>query len=514
MQIIPDQSGTGLLVPRSVLVSRDTVFHVQFAIRNRLQFASLDSQVCAIALLVAGPRQPPSVTRPEVETPLEKISLAASGSPGFIRQRNICAAPAVQPGLVQPVSFRLKLPEQDGKVIADPGSVILIRAELFFEGELVQYTPARSIRVCAPWPPEGPATSSDLLFFVDEKFVVEDYKLLHSLAYAMGLKACFLDYQHFAEINNGKLPASLWAPHKGKATVVWMPSLPGLAKLVPDEDFLEHIKAGGTLLCGGLSTFKLTGDAAQLKSQLFRRGVRIASQFTMTDLKKDLQIDEKKFSGDGLVNFVLAFFAALPTERKLLFLLEKGENIGQLALGNLSAHDFQTLVPASGGCCSCSSRTPAQVVPVRKSPCTIRDALVNAVRTDLMIDRHLFTMDNIIKNCIAINDLLSFASKSVLALGTKSRDQALLARDIAAVIRAANLLDETTFQGGARVIWTSTVLQLKAVTMRCESIAMEAKLDVGAAAERAKEVDIIAAMPGRSSNQTSPSKVAYMLPLL
>lgn len=515
-QIVPDATGTGLMAPRSLLAIKNTSFAVQFAVKNRLAFATMDPKMCGIALQAAGSGFLPKVERPDPADASTMVMTSLTNSPGFLRTRARGPAPAVKAGQVQPVSFQLTLPEADKTSVLEPGGCLQLRAELFYDDELVQHTPMRAIRLCAPWPPEQPPSAMDLLVFTDETFAVEDYKMLRAVAVTLSLNAVFLDYQHFAEMNGGKLPTNVWSPHLGKAIVLWMPSLPGLAPLVPAEDFLEHVRAGGTLLCGGHSSFALSAGSEKLPAQAFRRSVRIGPNMTMADIRKGLQIDGQKLAGHGLVSLVMAIFATFSTERKLQYLMDKGESLGKVVLGDLQADDYQSAIPQGGGCCGCGGSSAAStVVPVRKSPVTIRDALINALRTDVMVDRCVFQTEQNTKHLIAVEQMVHFANKTLLP-GPRSLPAALVARDMCAVWYACDLLNEKAYTGGTRVLWAGYVLPLRVIIARFESLAAEHKLDCRAMAERAKDVDIVSVTgaQGRTNSSTTLThKISFHVPL-
>lgn len=515
LQIIPDQSGTGLIAPRSVFVGKNISFHTQFTVRNRLTHASADPKTCELGLLAAGSNFVVIVSKQDGPEQITQTTLAGTPASGsFQKIRASFPTPPVLPGESRPISLLVTIPEAvagANQQCPEPGGTLFLRAEQSFEGQLAQFTPARKVRLCAPWPPEAPASSSDLLVFVDETFQPADYKTLRSIALLIGFTAQFLDYQHFAEMNNGRLPSNVWAPHKGKATILWMPALPGLANLVPMEDFAEHVRAGGKIVCGAQSTFSLPPDLVKLPAQAFRRAVKVEG-LTMSEINRGLKIDDRKIDGQGLVALIVAIFMTYSTEKKLQCLLDMGETLGAYALGSLQADDYQSSVPPSG-CCSCGGSQPAQVMPIRKSPFTVRDAWATALRVDLALDKVVFLSECNIKNCSATEALQMFANRSILS-GAKTRQVALAARDVFGVISGSGVLDDLVLNGGAKAVWAGLTAQLKILLLRLESLAAEQRLDPRAMGERVKDVDLVHGVKSRQGSTNGlPMKLSFFVAL-
>jgi hypothetical protein len=515
-QISSELSDTGLRAPRSVAPGKDRSFQVQFQLRNRSSHFPLNTRECGVALVIAGDGFTAKVCR-EDNDPSLSISQLPDGAGGFQRVKAFCAAPPVPPNSTQIISYIVKIPsEDDKKMPVEPGRVLLMRAELYFEGRVVQHTRVHRVRVCAPWPPLHPPSTSDLLVFVDQTFQHEDFNLLNSVAFSFGLKAVFLDYQNFAENNGGRLPADVWAPHRGKATILWMPVAQDLAQLVSTDDLASHLRAGGSLLCGAQSLFTMPPDLMRLSGNVFRRAVKIGPNLGMAELKRGLQMDGKKISGDGFICFVLGLLTAMSIEEKLRYLQEKGDALGAIMLGDLQASDYQTTVnfQSSGGCCSCldSGIKSTQVVPMRRSAFTVRDALVSCLRTELALDRMAFMQERSTKFCIASEAIISFAEKKVIPAG-RSKQLGMLARDISAAIYASELVREDSFPEDFRGLWITMGNRLRLVAMQCDSIAAEFQLDVFGAAERAKDVNIVGEVPGRPVGPSRSTNVSYHIPL-
>jgi hypothetical protein len=514
--LTPDQAGSGVLAPRSVLLSskKATSFQAQFVLKSRLRHTPLDPQLCQVALLAAGSRVAPrlSLAAPDA-APLTVTTLPASASSGgYERVKALCNAPAVPPDASQTISFAVALPEQAAGARYEPGGSLVLRAELYFEQALVQHTPARSIRLCAAWPPDSPASPTDLLVLVDESFGSEDYGLLSSAACALGLKACFLDYQHFAgESSSGRLQPEVWAPQRGKATVLWLPTHPMLEQLVPKEDLAAHAEAGGCLLHGAASSFALGAERSKMLTgtHAFRRVVEVALPKGMGDLKLGLLLDQTQLAGAGFVALVLALIASFPTERKLQYLLDKGETLGKLLVGGMQADDYQAVIEPAG-CCGCANKAAqAQVVPIRKTAVTLRDVLIAALRTDLMVDKQVFCLESALAHCVALESLLQFTDRHVFSAKSKTRGVALLARDVSAVLHASNVLDESSLAGGARVIFAAMALRLRVVAMRCDSIASDFQLDPKGMAQRTLDVDVVDEVRGRNGALLPAGNISF-----
>jgi hypothetical protein len=231
---------------------------------------------------------------------------------------------------------------------------------------------------------------------------------------------------------------------------------------------------------------------------------------TLSDLNKDLDIDQNKLAGEGLLCLVLGILASSSIQKKMRLLLEKGGMFEKIKLGDKQIEDYQ-LQTVQAGCCGCGNK-PAQVFPTKKSPATLRDALISMIRTEINIDKEAFKIESNTKHCVALEAVLGFVDHELLGK-QKNVDIAKVARDMCAAVIAADALDDSTFQPGGKVIWTSFTIRLRIMLTRCEVLFSEHKLDAYGLAERIKDFDVLQEVKGRgglSLSTTSPTFTVSM----
>jgi hypothetical protein len=496
IEIVQQESMKGIKVPNSVMLIGDkSSVDVVVMIRNKLKGTAIAADVGKLQLCVAGFNFKASVSAQFANkiTLLEAPPDAANNT-GYLIVAAQVPIESIPANSLQSLTFSIKLPPGGNQL----GSNMYVKADLYYDGVLSQFSPAQLVRIGAPWPVEGTPSAQDVIFFCDSTFKTEDYGALSTLAFSMKLRAVFLDYQHLSEQNNGRLPIDVWAHHVGKGVVVWIPSTAALASIVPNEDLVQHLRAGGGLVVGEKSTFALPPEFAHVGSVPGRRAICLGSEFGLARLREGLAIDEKRVAGPSIVTLAVAIVTAQSIERRLELLLDM--TLAGLLVGDQTLDNYQVVVES--GCCGCGSN--AKVFPAIRTPVTFRDILIAAIRTDIQAELTVFGQTSNVNFVTTIPIIRKFVASNVL---NKPPSAAVgsWARDIHAIIFSAELLDESRFTAQQKSIWISIYHQAKVDALQLENLAASSHMQSMVADQRALDCDVLLGFTRRS--QTVDGKI-------
>jgi hypothetical protein len=489
LDIVQLDNGKAIRVPESVMLLGNNSLSVTVSVRNKLKGIKTSENMSKIQLCAAGLKFKPSISSPRKLTCFEAPP-AASNDSGYLIVAAQTAVPSIDPQSTVDFQFNIKLPPGGNQL----GTNMLLKSEIFYDGIVTQFSPSQQVRIAAPWPAEGTPTPSDLIFFCDGLYTTEDYTALATLAVTLKMRAVFLDYQHLAVENNGRLPAGLWAQHMGKGVAVWLPADPNLATLVPAEDLNNHLRGGGSLLTGEKSLFALSPDLANVASPIGRRAITIGTDFSLATLRRGLIIDDKRLGGAAVVALTVGILTSLSIERKLQILADV--QIASIVIGDALLDNYQVVVEA--GCCGMGSS--AKIFPAQKSPVTIRDILIAALRTDVSAELAAFQQTSNINFCVSLNILRGFASTNIIG---KPHNQTIAtwARDIYSILYSAGVLDENMFQANQKSIWAPLQQQIKVEASRLQSIAALSHMETKGSGERAMDGEVLRGFSRRNRAQ-------------
>lgn len=479
LEFIPYDGNRGINVPASIMLSQGGDVNVAVKVRNKLSGSGVADDMAKIRIYAAGLRFKPLIVSALPKTVLHDVPANQSyGEYQLVYTKS--HVPKLEKSQIVELNYGVKLDAKGGQL----GANMKLKAELHYDGVVCQFSPCQTVRIAAPWPVEGVPSANDLIFFCDAYFLPEDYQLLATVAYSLKMRALFLDYQHFAAENGGRLPNRIWQQNMGKGTVVWIPGDDGLANLVPPEDLAQHIKMGGGVLNGEKSKFALPPDLMSLASFAGRKAIGVGREFSMSTLRRDIAIDEKRINGASLISLVIGIISTFPTDRKLQLLFDI--NFCNMLVGSTMLDNYQIVVEA--GCCG--GQNSSKIFPAAKSPCTMRDILLCSIRNDISADLSTFNQTVNFNYCYSIAAWRGFASSQVL-----SRPQniqiSMAARDIFAALDSSGALDPNLFQGNPQKAWVQYLNQLKLDAGRCENIAHLSQLDAKGMSERIMDVDIM-----------------------
>lgn len=489
LDIVQLESGKAIKVPDSVMLVGNNSVTVTVSVRNKLKGIKSSDSMSKIQLCAAGLKFKPSISSSRKLTCFEAPPTAANDS-GYMIVAAQTAVPAIDPQSTLEFQFSIKLPPGGNQL----GANMILKSEIFYDGIVTQFSPAQQVRVAAPWPAEGIPGPNDIIFFCDGLYTTEDYNALATLAVTLKMRSVFLDYQHLARENNGKLPSGLWSQHFGKGVAVWLPADPNLSALVSGDDFNNHLRGGGSLLTGEKSTFSLSPEIANVASPVGRRAVTISAEYSLANLRKGLIIDDKRLGGPAVVALTIGILTSLSVERKLQVLADN--QIASIVVGEVMLDNYQVVVEA--GCCGMGSS--AKIFPAQKSPVTIRDILIAAIRTDVSAELAAFAQTGNIQFCGTLTILRGFISTNIVG---KSHNQtiSLWARDIHSILYAAGVLDDNMFQGPQKATWAPLQQQIKVEASRLESIAAQSHLETKGSGERAMDSEVLRGFSRRNRAQ-------------
>lgn len=494
LDIVQLENGKAIKVPESVMLVGNNSLMVTVSVRNKLKGVKSSENISKLQLCAAGLKFKPSISSSRKLTCFEAPPTAANDS-GYMIVAAQTAVPSIDPHSTVDFQFNIKLPVGSNQL----GANMILKSEIFYEGIVTQFSPSQLVRIAAPWPVEGTPTPNDIIFFCDSTFATEDYGVLATLALTLKMRSVFLDYQHLSRENNGKLPIGLWSQHVGKGVAVWLPCDSNLSSLVPSEDFNSHLKGGGSIVNGEKSIFSLSSDLANVASPVGRRAISVGIDFSLGNLRKGIVMDDKRLGGQSIVSLTVGILTSLSVERKLQILADN--QIASIVIGDVLLDNYQVVVEA--GCCGMGSS--AKIFPAQKSPVTIRDILIAALRTDVSAEVSAFAQTNNINFCLTLSILRGFISSNIVGK-PHNHTIALWARDIHSIFYSAGVLDDNLFQGPQKSTWGPLQQQIKLDASRLESIASLAQLETKSAGERAMDCEVIRgfAKRNRAQHQKDP----------
>jgi hypothetical protein len=209
---------SGLQAPRSLLAqSREGA--LRFRVHNRMTHTKLlrrpdgDPAACSYVVRVAAAAGTPV---PQLEARTRGVKDAATeAADGEWSERSYASAvPELEPQATAELDYAIALDPA-----AEPGSAFLSRAELVFDGRILEHTPPARTRI-APPPPGARSAGGDVLFVTGPRLLPGDYRRLAALCGVLGRAAHFLDWDHFADAATGRISGDLWKDLRGSATVL------------------------------------------------------------------------------------------------------------------------------------------------------------------------------------------------------------------------------------------------------------------------------------------------------
>jgi hypothetical protein len=248
---------------------------------------------------------------------------------------------------------------------AEPGHFFLSRAELVLDGRIVEHTPPARTRV-APPPPGRASPGGDVLFVTGPGLGPGDYKRLAALCGVLGRAAHFLDWEHFAAADTGRIPGDLWRGLRGSAAVVLNSKALGAPRSGAREafsaDLAGHNGAGGAVIVDeGVPFPRPTGSMGR-KERMVSVGAwgLVALEGNLEGRTPREQVVPGAVEGLGLALLLRALIATMPAEGKLALLAGPAVELRSLN----PAQNFEQVVGQSG-CLCCATVTTTYQPKVR-----------------------------------------------------------------------------------------------------------------------------------------------------
>ena len=347
---------TGVSVPTS-LALQDTGSVVRFRIQNRMTATKLlkrpdgDPAATSYVVRVAAATAAPKLA---VRTKGVKDVAAEAGGEGDAWQERSYTSPVpeMEAQATTELEYGIELDPA-----AEPGSFFLSRAELILDGRILEHTPPSRTRM-APPPPGRPSAGGDVLFVTGPGLQPGDYRRLSALCGVLGRAAHFLDWEHFAARDTGKVPGDLWRDLRGSAAVVLNSAALGAprpgAKEAFSADLAGHNAAGGGVLVDEGVPFPRPGGAKGRKERMVSvaGGWLVALEGGLEGKTPREQVAAGVVEGRGLSWLLRALIATTPAEGKIRLLARPPVELPSLK----RAQNFEQVV-AKSGCLCCATVT-------------------------------------------------------------------------------------------------------------------------------------------------------------
>ena len=285
---------------------------------------------------------------------------------------------------------------------AEPGSRILVRAELYCGYTMIQYSSPSIIRMAAPPPPVTNVKMSDVLVFVTGTLYADDYRAIETIMKFVALRVFFMDYEHVMDV-------ALWkAQFESKCCCVWMPTESSVGDNNLVSKFQEHLMNGGGLLVGGkVSTFKAPTECKSMSKVQGRRAVFGPSDCSLLTLKDGCNVDSSgshpQLKGEPANVFAQNILMTLSTNQKLSFLLEHRDGACKHVLGAETLCVYEPVLTPT--CCGVGE-AKIKILPTRHTAYTVHDCLLVALAADLHVDITSFEQTSDIKLCFALSAIV------------------------------------------------------------------------------------------------------------
>eukprot|EP01041_Mallomonas_annulata_P004229 gene4229-8414_t len=428
-------SGRACNAPMGIECASGTPYKISFVIRNKVKCAtgaSPDLSGYTYKLWVAGERFCPKLSFTPSTSSITATSstssvIDSSHTPTTLHSKplhlvsasgDVASVLATASTASVPVSdqkeqdkeleFTVSIPGVSNELSAGqevrPGGFIHTRCELYCDGKLIQHSAPTSMRLVAPRPPINmEARPTDVLVFCSYQQSPEDYEAIEKISALLRMRVFFLDYSHFKDRNTGVLSVDYWTALHGKVIVVWAPATTGQEAVVTSERLLSHLRGNGGLICADTASasFNLPADCSgslSFKSKEARRLVHAPQGLSLSSLKTDMQIQNitlpapisktiPQLTGTHAVIFAMNLLSSLSMSQKIAFIQSHIKDIGEASVAiGMSLLDVYYSPHVDSGCCGCGGSK--KIIPVlkSKSPCTVVDILLMAMKTDLLVD--------------------------------------------------------------------------------------------------------------------------------
>jgi hypothetical protein len=352
---------TGIQAPRS-LTPQSPGGAVLFRVHNRMTHTRLlrrpdgDPAACGYVLRVAAAAAAP---RLEVRTwGVRDVAAEAGGAGGAWMERAYASSvPEMEAQATTEVEYGVVLDPA-----AEPGDFFLSRAELVLDGCIVEHTAPARTRVAPP--PPGPASpGGDVLFVTGPGLQPGDYRRLAALCGVLGRAAHFLDWEHFAAADTGRIPGDLWRGLRGSAAVVLNSQALGEPRRGAKEafaaDLAGHNGAGGGVLVDEGVPFPRPGGPMGRKERMVfvGAGALVALEGGLEGRAPREQVVPGVVEGQGLTRLLRELVATMSAEGKLALLARPAVELWSLT----PAQNFEQVVGKS--CCLCCTTVTTTYQP-------------------------------------------------------------------------------------------------------------------------------------------------------
>ena len=313
---------------------------------------------------------------------------------------------------------------------------MLIRAELYWDGKLLQYSAPHFVRMAPAPPPQTDAHELDIVVFSSAVWYAMDFRAVSAVVGFLGLRAYFVDYEHVAVAQTD----ALWAAQRDKkVTVVWAPTSP-LTGTNTNGSLPAYLSSGGGLLLGANSDFHPSDDCKSVQRVEGRRAIHAPADFSLLSVKDQLSVSATNVDGPAAAIFVMNLLTTFTTLQKLTFLDDRRGDVCKKVIGHEKIGTYEALMAPT--CCGLGG--PAlKVTRTGDMPYTVRDCLLVALKVDLTVDIHAYEINGDISKCFALKTLTDFARERVLGGGSGKE---ALATEIAAIAHASNIVDPKLFE--------------------------------------------------------------------
>lgn len=411
-----------------------------FAIRNNMFQRFLTSSSVTYTVHIVARRFSPELIPIEPTASPNATGFKASGpeedsEKDYHHARYTDCVPEIEKSGAAQFKFKLKLNPEKNDLL--PGAQIMARVEINIDDTMAIFSSPTHCRLAPPLPPRDPGIvqRTDVLFMAHPFMQIEDFQALSQCCDILKLKVYFLDVQHYCNPQTGSVDPGHWAAQMGKSIIVWTPPTQAIAKLVSNDDLKQHVSAGGGLIDGLYSTFKIAPSRSYCQA---KRAVRLGKNLFIGELKEDITKKCKVGSlieGQAMKGFIARLIAAIPVYHKL-HLLMTDPQLSQTVLGTSSATLYE--VHKENRCCGGAPKEKS-IVPMAAAPCTLFDLVVASLTADIILDIEGFKRDRSYQNCNTIHTIVSFAKKCVGGSSGQGTYPGQCAAGIAASIMAAAL---------------------------------------------------------------------------
>ena len=314
----------GLAAPRSLALG-DAGGLLRFRVKNLMTHTKLlvrgdaDPAACKYVVRVASEAKAPTL---EARTKgIKDAAAEAGGGDGKWQERSYTAhVPETAAGEKAELDYAVKLDPA-----SQPGESFLARAELIFDGLIVEHTPPVHVRIAAP-PPGAASAGGDVLFFTGPKLKPADFRRLRALCGVLGRAAHFLDWVQFAAPDTGKVAPALWQALRGSASAVLsLKALdapkPGAAEALV-ADLVAHNEAGGAVLVDDGVPFPRPGAAKGRKERrvVFGKAGAALEAGALDAAAPREEVSAGAVEGRALTQLLRELVAATAVEGKLALL--------------------------------------------------------------------------------------------------------------------------------------------------------------------------------------------------